>query len=92
MFEGLEEFQKDLKEAQVAIQKLDGELGSVSFDADDPQSIENAIQSMFQIIDERVGQYAANPVVGPLIEQMKETYREAILEKASEARLKAEDS
>lgn len=88
---GLEKLQQELKEAQDAFKELDGDLGTVSFDANDPASIEAAILSADQMIDDRVGQYASNPVVNPVIEQLKESYRESILEKAAEARLKADE-
>ncbi len=84
---GLDKLQKELEEAQRALDELDGELGTVTFTPHDPASIEAAIQSVNQMVDGRVGQYVSNPFVGPLIEQMKETYRESILQKAAEARL-----
>ncbi|KTT66780.1 hypothetical protein NS383_04050 [Pseudomonas oryzihabitans] len=84
---GLDKLQKNLKEAQQALDELDGELGTVSFDPHDPASIEAAIQSASQIIDQRLGQYSSNPVIGPMAEQMKDSYREKILQLASEARL-----
>jgi len=84
---GLDKLQRDLKEAQHALDELDGELGTVSFDPHDPASIEAAIQSVSQMIDQRVGQYLSNPVIGPIAEQMKDSYREKILQLASEARL-----
>ena len=90
--DGLEKLQRDLEQAQVALERLDGELCSVSFDPNDPASIENAIQEVARVIDERVGIYSSNPFVAPLIEQMKDSYRENILQKASEARLTAGDS
>ncbi|WP_313451040.1 hypothetical protein [Stutzerimonas kunmingensis] len=88
---GLDKLQRDLKEAQHALSELDGELGTISFDPHDPGSIEAAIQSVCRMVDERAGRYASNPVVGPMIEQMKESYRESILQKAAEARLAAEE-
>lgn len=88
---GLDKLQRDLKEAQRALSELDGELGIVSFDPHDPASIEAAIQSVYRMVDERAGEYASNPVVGPMIEQMKDSYRENILHKAAEARLVAEE-
>jgi len=39
------------------------------------------------MIDERVGAYARNPIVAPLVEQLKEQYREGIIQKAAAARL-----
>lgn len=88
---GLDKVTRELEEAQKALAGLDGELGSVNFDADDPESIEAAIQSMEQMVDSRLGQYAGNSIIGPMIEEMKAQYRQAILDKASETRLKAED-
>lgn len=87
---GLDKLQKSLKDAQRALSELDGELGVVNFDPNDPASIEGAIQSVNRMIDERLGEYSSNPIVGPLVEQMKEKYRESILEKAAEARLKSD--
>lgn len=84
---GLDKLQRELKEAQRALAELDGQLGKVSFNPHDPASIENAIQGVCAMVDERAGSYASNPIVGPLIEQMKESYREAIIQKAAEARL-----
>lgn len=79
MFEmkGLDKLFRDLEAAQRAFSELDGELGSVSFNPEDPGSIEAAIASVEQMIDEKVGAYASNPFVGPLIEEAKEQYREA---------------
>lgn len=87
---GLDKLQKNLKDAQRALSELDGELGVVNFDPNDPASIEGAIQSVNRMIDDRLGEYSSNPIVGPLAEKMKEKYRESILEKAAEARLKSD--
>lgn len=84
---GLDGLTRQLKDAEKALAELDGEIGTVTFAPDDPASIENAISQIEVMIDERVGQYAANPFVAPLIEGMKEQYREAIIEKAAAARL-----
>ncbi len=91
MLKGLDKLQRQLKQAQEALNGLDGELGSVSFDPRDPGSIEAAISDVGRMIDERLGSYAANPFIGPLATKMKERYREALLEKAAAARLKGDD-
>ena len=87
---GLESIQKELTEVQTALESLDGELGSVKFDPDDPGSIEAAISSMERMIDDRIGQYTSNSIIGPLAEKMKENYRGAIVERAAEERLKGD--
>ena len=88
---GLDKLQKNLKDAERALSESDGELGVVNFDPNDPASIEGAIQSVNRMIDERLSEYSSNPIVGPLAEQMKEMYRESILEKAAAARLQSDE-
>lgn len=90
--EGLDQMQRELEEAQKAMEEIGGELGTVSFDPESPESIEAAITSMEQLIDERLAAYAGNSLIGPMIEGMKEQYRSAIIDKAAEARLEGEAS
>ncbi len=89
--QGLDKLTKTLDQAQKAFKEMDGELGTVKFDPDDPASIEAAIQSVESMVDERLGPYASNPIVAPLIESMKEQYRQAIVDRAAEARIEQED-
>jgi hypothetical protein len=84
---GLDKLHRELAEAQRAMSDLDGELGTVRFDPHDPSSIETAIQLVNQMVDQRVGQYASNPIVGSMIDQMKDAYRESIVKRAAAARL-----
>lgn len=84
--EGLDKLTHQLEEAQQAIAALDGELGTVQFNPHDPASIEKAIQDVEHLVDDRVQSYARNPMVASLAEQMKEQYRQTILDKAAEAR------
>lgn len=84
---GFDKLQQQLKDAQKALSAIDGELGKVHFNPEDPASIDGAIREMETLLDDRVGQYASNPIVAPLIEGAKESYRQAILDKAAEARL-----
>ncbi len=88
---GLDKLQKELKQAQDALDNLDGELGVVSFNPEDPASIDQAISQVEQIIDQRVAGLERNPIVASFVEQMKEQYREGILEKAAEARLEGDE-
>lgn len=83
---GLDDLAKRMKELEKAISALDGEIGSVSFDPHDPQSIDIAIQKMEAAIDERVGHHRNNDMVDGIINTAKEHYRQAILERAAAAR------
>ncbi|MCZ5033209.1 hypothetical protein O5906_24890 [Escherichia coli] len=68
---GLDKMQKQLKEVERATEALNGSY-DVHFDANDPVSIENAIQEAYSMVYERASGYATNPMVSPLIEHMKE--------------------
>ena len=78
---GLETMQKQLKEVEKATEALNGSY-DVHFDANDPVSIENAIQEAYSMVHERASGYATNPMVSPLIEGMKENLRQQILDSA----------
>lgn len=88
---GFDKFTKQLEEAQKALAEIDGEIGTVSFAPNDPMSIEQAVKSVEAMIDARLGKYHRNPIIGPLIGNMKEQYRHGILEKAAAARLKDDE-
>ncbi|WP_439868579.1 hypothetical protein [Pseudomonas syringae] len=91
MLKGLDQFQRQLKEAEKVLKNLDGDLCTVNFDPNDPQSIEEAIQQVETVIDERTGRFASNPIIEPLAAEMKERYRSEILERATAARLEADE-
>ena len=84
---GLDELKRKMKELETAMSALDGEIGKVSFDPNDPQSIEIAIHKMEAAIDERVGHYPNNDLIADVISKTKERYREAILGRAAAARI-----
>jgi len=79
---GIDKLQKQLKEVEKA---LNGSY-DVRFDANDPVSIENAIQEAYCLVDKRASDYATNPMVSPLIEHMKESLRQQILDSAEQQR------
>ncbi|GCR37815.1 hypothetical protein [Escherichia coli] len=58
---GLDKMQKQLKEVERATEALNGSY-DVRFDANDPSSIENAIQEAYSMVDERASGYATNPM------------------------------
>ncbi len=88
---GLDKLQWELAEAKRAISELNGELCTLRFDPHDPNSIEAAIQSFNKRVDQRIGQYASNSLVEPMIAQIKEVCRESIVNRAAAARLKPQE-
>lgn len=89
---GLDDLQRTLSEARRALEAINGELGTLSFNPEDPGSVEAAIAESERLVDERLGKYANNSIVGPLMIKMKQSFRTAVIEKAAEARLKGEAS
>jgi hypothetical protein len=85
--EGLDQLARQLSEAEKVIASIDGELGSVNFYPNDPESIERAIAEVENIVDTRLQDYADNPLVAQLADQMREQFREGIITKAAEARV-----
>ena len=85
----LDALQKQLSDAQKALEALDGEIGSVRFDPHDPASIEAAIHQVEALIDARVEPYSPNPFISGLVEAMKEQYRAGLIDRAAQARLEA---
>lgn len=88
---GLDELTKSMKELQAAISEMDGEIGMVNFDPNDPESIEQAIQAANRAIDARVARYSRNKMVVDLAEDLKENTRSSILERAAAARLEGNE-
>ncbi|MFK3852295.1 hypothetical protein ACI2J5_22565 [Agrobacterium pusense] len=83
---GLDKVTKELDQLQRVIGGLDGEIGMVKFDPNEPASIESAISDVENLIDQEAGHYSSSSMAASIIEQMKDTYRQAILDKAAEAR------
>ena len=88
---GLDQLTKQLEQAQQAIDEIDGELGTVTFDPNDPASIDSAIQQANATLDAKVASWANNPLVAQLIEGVKEQFRESIIQRAAVARLEGND-
>jgi len=89
---GFDELSNMLKEASTAIEGLDGEIGTVSFDPQDPVSIEAAITEIYRLIDDKLGDSGSNPIIAQVADGMKESYRQGILDRAAAARLERDDS
>lgn len=87
---GLDQLSQQLTDAQKALESLNGEIGVVNFDPNDPSSIETAIQNVESMIDERLSPYENNLIIAPLAESMKEKYRESIIDRAAAARIEGE--
>lgn len=84
---GLDAFTRKMNGLQKAVAELDGQIAEVSFDPNDPESIELAICKYNTAVDERVARYAHNEMVFAIAEELKESGRNAILDRAAAIRL-----
>lgn len=82
----INQFLKELEQAQKALNRLDGALTTVHFDPDEPGSIQAAIHQMEAAVDRCVSAYSRNPFVKELTDGVKANLAEQIMEKASQAR------
>ena len=87
---GLDQLNKTLSELGRVTSELEGELGSIQFDAESAESIELAIVEMENMIDIKFEHYASNPVAIDIANGIKAEYRQMIIDKASEARIQAD--
>lgn len=88
---GLDKLQRELKQASEALDAIGGDVAAIKFTPSDPASIERAIADMEQAVDGKLSPYRNNDLVSSLAEQMKTTYRDQILERASIARAQEGD-
>lgn len=83
---GFDKLTKTLDDASRAFKELDGTITEVRFDPNDQASIDEAIRTMENAIDQKVGAFRSNPMVAQLIPEMKARYRDGILARAESAR------
>lgn len=92
MFEikGLDQLNKTLSELGQVTHELEGELGTIQFDAESAESIELAIVEMENMVDKKFENYASNPVAIDMANGIKAEYRQMIIDSASEARIQTD--
>jgi len=83
---GLDKLQRQLKEAQRAMESLNGTITTLRFNPDDPNSVQEAIRQMEAAVDAKVAPYGHNPLVSKLAQMAKENFRKGILERAQRSK------
>ena len=80
---GLDEMTNHLKKLQSFMSEIDGDIGTVNFNAKDQDSVNQAIANMEKMIDEKAKNYQHNQSIMELVEEMKGNYKQQILDKAA---------
>lgn len=83
---GLDHLQKQLEQAQRALKRLDGEIGTLHFDPSEPAAVQGAIGEMEAMIDREIAPYRSNKLVKSIADAMKKKYSDMIEEKAARHR------
>lgn len=81
----LDALRTQLQQAESVLKALDTELEGITCDPGEPRSIRLAIDQIIDTIDTRFERFKANPVLGPLAEQLKAQYVEGISSQVAEA-------
>ena len=82
---------ENLNKLELILNELEAQPINLKFDPFDPLSIESAIQEYNDNIDSIVGDEINNPIISPLLEELKENARSEIISKAAEARIKKDE-
>ena len=90
-FSGFDKLNNIIEQTQKFQKEIDNEIVNVSFDPFDAESIEQAIIEMERMIDGKSTVYAKNQMIQKIAIETKTTYRQAIIDKAAEARVQKED-
>ena len=82
--QGLDRLQRHMKELADASQALNGTITTVNFNPDDPESVADAMRQVEAAIDRKIAPYHSNPTVMKMADELKEKYRQGILNKKNE--------
>ncbi|KAB0632491.1 hypothetical protein WT67_00595 [Burkholderia stagnalis] len=82
MLKGLDKLTRQFDEASRAFKSLDGEIATVRVVPGDEASVQAAIREMEAAIDQKAAPYLGNPLVDPVVKQLKVKYREHIIKRS----------
>ncbi|WHS63126.1 hypothetical protein [Pseudomonas sp. G2-4] len=84
----LEAIRIQMREAETVLKALDKELENITFDSSKRESVEAAIDHVIQTIDTQLEGFKNNPILGPMVEELKAQYVEGIQTKVADSALK----
>ncbi|HKS12106.1 MAG TPA: hypothetical protein VJS90_03610 [Pseudomonas sp.] len=66
--------------------RLDTEMQDIEFDPLVPASVDAAIATVYRVTESLLGPFRANPILGPLADELRAQYLEGIHASVKEAR------
>jgi len=85
MHSTLDVVRAQMQVAEPVLKQLDVELEAISFDLSVPSSVDAATEKVAAIIDTLLVEFRANPILGPLADQLKSQYLDAIQHQVASA-------
>jgi hypothetical protein len=79
---GFDKLQRELKEAQDAFESLEGTIATLRFNPEDAASVQEAIRQIETAVDAKTARFSANPLVRSVVDKLKSTYRQKLVERA----------
>ncbi|WP_338524915.1 hypothetical protein NUH87_04350 [Pseudomonas batumici] len=85
MHSTLDVVRAQMQAAEPVLKQLDVELEAISFDPSVPSSVDTATERVTAIIDTLLVGFKTNPILGPLADQLKSQYLDAIQHQVASA-------
>ncbi|WP_434706593.1 hypothetical protein [Pseudomonas sp. D4-18] len=84
----LEAIRIQMREAETVLKALDKTLECITFDSSDRESVDAAIGQVTQTIDTKLKGFKNNPILSPMVEELKAQYVEGIQTQVADSELK----
>ncbi|WPN49359.1 hypothetical protein [Pseudomonas sp. P8_241] len=81
----LAEIRHQILDAESVLKRLDIEMEGIEFDPLIPSSVTAAYAKVDRVIEHLLARFKANPILGPLIKELKSQYSEAIQTRVADA-------
>lgn len=88
MESSIEVLRHQMQSAEPVLMRLDVEMECIDFDPLVPASVEAAIARVYRVIDTLLGPFQANPILGPLAEELRTQYLDGIHVRVTQAQEK----
>lgn len=75
-----------MQSVEPVLMRLDIEMQALEFDPRLPASVEAAIVTVYRVTGSLLGPFSANPILGPLADELRAQYLDDIHNKVKEAR------
>lgn len=76
---GLDGLPQEIRDPEKAVAAMDGPVREISFEPDDPASVQAAQEVVDRLVNEKVGKFGSASIAHEILEAAKESFRISIL-------------